>query len=65
MASLLPDLEKIKHKPGALLHLAETLVQAINDSGMDLAPCRLCGKPIVCIPDGLAICRACAEKDGG
>jgi hypothetical protein len=60
VTSLMPNLEKIKHKPGALLHLVETLVQAIHDSDMDLSPCRLCGKAVICLPDGLALCRACA-----
>jgi hypothetical protein len=59
MASLLPNLELLKNHPGALLHVVETLVQAIHDSDMDLAPCRLCNKPIICIPDGLTLCRAC------
>lgn len=37
----------------------------LDDSGMDLSPCRTCGETVICIPDGLALCKACAEKAGG
>jgi hypothetical protein len=37
---------------------------AITRSGMDLAPCKSCGQLVVCIPDGLACCKDCAEKAG-
>jgi hypothetical protein len=43
----------------------EALLKALQAGGMDIAPCKSCGQPVVCIPDGLALCRACAEKDGG
>ena len=34
-------------------------------SGYDLSPCTHCGITVVCIPDGLPCCEACAEKVGG
>ena len=48
-------------------HLAAKLVdwdQALERSCMDMSLCRRCGKPVICLPDGLSnICEACAEKD--
>ena len=41
-----------------------TAVQAIEAGGYDLSPCGQCGKPVVCIPDGLPMCEGCARKDG-
>ena len=41
------------------------LYEAIERSGFDLCPCKQCGEAVVCIPDGLAMCGACAEKAGG
>ena len=41
-------------------------IRAIAEqSGLDLSPCRVCSQWIVCIPDGLALCKDCAEKAGG
>jgi hypothetical protein len=36
----------------------------LDRSGLDVSPCRLCGKPVICLPDGLACCKPCAEKAG-
>lgn len=49
---------------GYLKHLGAylALTAAIERSGFDVSPCRNCGEPVVCIPDGLAMCRECAEK---
>jgi len=33
-------------------------------SGFDLSQCTHCGCAVICIPDGLALCKACAEKAG-
>ena len=41
------------------------LNEAIERSGFDLSPCMQCGEAVVCIPDGSAMCRQCAEKAGG
>ena len=38
------------------------LHRAIERSGFAVSPCRVCGELVVCIPDGLAMCRHCAEK---
>jgi len=37
---------------------------AIENAGMDLFMCRLCECFVVSIPDGLALCKDCAEKAG-
>jgi hypothetical protein len=42
----------------------EALLKALQAGGMDIAPCKSCGQPVVCIPDGLACCKPCAEKAG-
>lgn len=41
---------------------ALALVAAIERGGYDVSPCLICQELTVCIPDGLAICRVCAEK---
>lgn len=46
------------------MRTAAAQVQAIEDGGYDLSPCGVCGKPVVCIPDGLPMCGGCARKDG-
>jgi hypothetical protein len=43
----------------------ELLNEAVQNAGFDVSPCTSCGCPVICIPDGLALCRDCAEKDGG
>ena len=40
------------------------LTELLDRSCMDISPCRKCGVPVVCIPDGLALCKDCAEKAG-
>ena len=42
-----------------------SLFEAIERSGFVLSPCGICGEVVVCIPDGLALCKPCAEKAGG
>jgi len=37
---------------------------AVARSVFDTAPCRVCGLPVVCLPDGLPLCEPCAERDG-
>ena len=37
---------------------------AIENAGMDLFMCRLCECFVISIPDGLALCKRCAEKAG-
>ena len=44
--------------------LAKWFVDLLDRSGLDVAPCRLCESTVICIPDGLASCKACAEKVG-
>ena len=52
-------IEAAKQSIAQLQQVVGILTGAIKDSGMDLAPCLVCGKPIICLPDGLALCRAC------
>lgn len=36
----------------------------IKRSGLDVSPCKDCGEVVVCIPDGLPLCKSCAETGG-
>jgi hypothetical protein len=47
----------------AVEHLA-SLNAILVRSGMDLCPCRVCDETVICIPDGLALCKDCAGKAG-
>jgi hypothetical protein len=62
------ELNKVRERVGertvAALEVALSLVAAIERSGYDISPCMTCGSSTVCIPDGLALCRPCAEKAG-
>jgi hypothetical protein len=40
------------------------LEAAIERSGMDLTSCLKCSKEVVSVPDGLAMCEACAIEEG-
>ena len=55
----------IAEKTVASLEVALALVAAIERGGYDVSPCLICQELVVCIPDGLAMCRHCAEKAGG
>lgn len=44
-------------------HALTDVAQAVADSDMDVSPCSMCHKPILCIPDGLPCCEACAKKE--
>ena len=44
--------------------MMEFFFDVVVRSGMDLSPCKSCGQPVVCVPDGLACCKRCAEKAG-
>jgi len=45
--------------------LFDLLHDAIDRGGYDMSPCGSCSNPVVCIPDGLPLCEACAERDAG
>ena len=55
----------IGSKTVASLEVALSLVAAIDRGGYDVSACMICQELVVCIPDGLAMCRPCAEKAGG
>ena len=38
--------------------------QMIERGGLDISPCMNCGESVVCVPEGLALCRTCAAKGG-
>lgn len=40
----------------------KSAMQGALDVDYDVSLCR-CSHPVVCIPDGLPLCRACAEKE--
>ena len=40
------------------------LTDLLDRSGLDISPCHKCGVPVISIPDGLALCKRCAEKAG-
>lgn len=42
---------------------ANRLSDAIDAGGWDLSPCGCCGTAVVCLPDGLPMCEACALKE--
>ena len=42
---------------------SEAQADALARSPFDLAPCRGCGEPVVCLPDGLPYCVACGGDD--
>lgn len=39
------------------------LCDAVESGGFDLSPCGACGRPVVCIPDGLPMCDRCAREE--
>ncbi len=45
-----------------LAALGAILQAALKRSPYDVGPCGECGEPVVCIPEGLALCNACAAK---
>jgi len=64
------ELELVRKKVGdrtvaalevAIMH-SRFLTGAIERSGLDICPCKVCGSSTVCIPDGLAVCKPCAQK---
>ena len=65
MESLLDPNSPLTKEPGAAFEAYMELWEAIERSGFAVSPCRICNQLVVCIPDGLSICRPCAEKAGG
>jgi hypothetical protein len=66
------ELEKVRKKVGdrtvaafeVLTEHHRALNEAIDRGGYDVSPCMDCGELVVCIPDGLPMCRLCAERAG-
>ena len=47
-----------------IIAVALSMVAAIERSGFDVSHCMDCGEMVVCIPDGMPMCEACAAKGG-
>ncbi len=48
----------------AYLDATDALEKAVSRGGYDISPCRECGEPVVCLPDGLGgLCVGCEEKE--
>jgi len=64
------ELEQVQKRVGSrtvaafevLTEHHRALTGAIERSGVDICPCKVCGSPTVCIPDGLAVCKPWAQK---
>jgi|GEM_PF-5431896 len=41
----------------------EAIADAYRRSGLDIQPCMMCGKPVVCLPDGVVLCEECVERE--
>jgi hypothetical protein len=67
------ELEKVREHVGdrtvGALEVALWTIQevqnVINRSDADISPCRQCGQMVVCIGDGLAICKDCIKNTVG
>jgi len=73
MSQAFPDqdeLEQVQKRVGsrtvAALEVLTAHHRALNEAiargGYDLSVCMDCGAPVVCIPDGLAMCLKCVKK---
>ena len=38
--------------------------EMVKRGGFDTSPCMNCGESLVCVPEGLALCKTCAAKGG-
>ncbi len=63
-----PDgsLLSVDHRESQMARLRQRVAEleaTIARSGMDISCCKLCNKMVVCIPDGLPMCDACAAEE--
>lgn len=56
-------IEKLKNQTIELNQKNDALLAAISRGGSDISPCRVCGEPVVCLPEGLCLCDACSAKE--
>jgi hypothetical protein len=57
--------EELQKVVANMAHSITARIQVIAEqSGMDLSLCRGCSQWVICVPDGLALCKRCAEKAG-
>lgn len=42
--------------------IADDLLEAIQRGGLDLSQCSICGRSVVVLPDGLAVCDPCMAE---
>lgn len=52
-----------RHEIHRLENLNGLILEGVKRSGQIFGPCRICGLPVVCIPDGLPVCEPCAVKE--
>lgn len=63
LRALVPKLcAKWKERVTEARSALKTLHAAIDAAGLDVSPCMKCGCLVVCLPDGMPMCKACAEK---
>lgn len=60
-ASLRADNERLSE----LAAYYRVYMEALDRSDFDMSLCRRCALPIVCLPDGLAMCFACLKSEEG
>ena len=57
-------IDKLGKQKNELKKRNDDILQAIEDGGYDLSVCS-CGRFVVCIPDGLPMCKTCADLELG
>lgn len=62
--SIKRDAEEMKKLRDENANIQTGFYQMIERSGFDISPCRNCGESLVCVPEGLALCKTCATKGG-
>lgn len=65
MAKSRPGTSGFSREDLEAIHMAVIVLGAFDRSGYDISPCTVCGAPVVCIPDGLAVCNPCLQKAVG
>lgn len=47
----------------ASLNRMLVVAEAYERSGLDVWPCSNCEKPVICFPDGMPLCKDCADAE--
>lgn len=59
LAFLRAEVERLRNQAS----LFKIYMEALDRSSFDMSLCRVCGQPVVCLPDGLAVCEPCAKEE--